>query len=131
MQDALGLLSGWFCFAPSCSSSPQQSRTCLGMGCNAQRVLCQQKQRPVPPALPSPLPCTLCLQDEAALGHSCPAGDNAGVEPGIRELCLGDPNPSGDGGETSAPGDPLVTLSHFRVQQYPHAELDTSPKACV
>lgn len=45
------------------------------------------------PCPPSPLPCTLYLQDKAAVSHSCPAGDNAGVESSIRELCLGDPNP--------------------------------------
>lgn len=80
---------------------------------NKSSIQCPLPGPPQPPALPSPLPCTLYLQDEAALGHSCPAGDNAGVEPGIRELCLGDPNPNGDEGETSALGEPLVTHSHF------------------
>lgn len=98
--------------------------------CSANKISAQ-----APPALPpKPLPHTLYLQDEAAIGHPCPAGHNAGVESGVGDLCLGDPNPW-DGEETSAPGDPLlpkVTLSHFRVQQwpFPHANLAASPKAC-
>lgn len=49
---------------------------------------------------------TQYLQDEAAIGHPCLAGDNAGVEPGIRDLCAGDPTPGsrargGGGGDVS------------------------------
>lgn len=72
-------------------------------------IVCSANQSSVQCPLPCPahpLPYTLYLQDEAAVGHSCPAGDNAGVESSIRELCLGDPNPrditQGWGGDVSS-----------------------------
>lgn len=82
-------------------------RTLLGNGLQCTTCVLPAKSASGRPLLcpPQPLPRTLDLQDEAAIGHPCPAGDNAGVESSVGEPRLGDPNPW-DGEGTSALGDP-------------------------
>ena len=69
-------------------------------------MLCKQNWPPLCSTSNPRLLHTQYLQDEAAIGHPCLAGDNAGVQPSIRDLCAGDPTPGsraqGGGGDVTA-----------------------------